>query len=77
MLCLHGRLDNAASFDGLGPQLAAAGFDVVALDFLGHGRSPWRADGMYTLPTNAAAVAHTLDALGWASCIFIAYSLGR
>ena len=76
VLCLHGRLDNAASFDGLGPQLAAAGFDVVALDFPGHGRSPWRADGMYTLATNAAAVVHTLDALGWASCILIAHSLG-
>ena len=43
LLCLHGWLDNAASFVPLSPWLAE--FDWVALDLPGHGASSHRAPG--------------------------------
>ena len=40
ILCLHGWLDNAASFIPLADSLA--GFELLALDFAGHGLSSHR-----------------------------------
>ena len=81
VLCLHGRLDNAASFSGLAPLLAldddpsVAGRHVVALDLPGHGRSPWFADGVYSTDRMASIVPRALDALGWRSpCVCVAHS---
>eukprot|EP01090_Pellita_catalonica_P008934 TRINITY_DN19997_c0_g1_i1.p1 TRINITY_DN19997_c0_g1~~TRINITY_DN19997_c0_g1_i1.p1 ORF type:complete len:340 (-),score=36.80 TRINITY_DN19997_c0_g1_i1:43-1062(-) len=39
ILCLHGWLDNSASFSILGPILAEAGYYVISIDLLGHGVS--------------------------------------
>jgi len=41
ILCLHGWMDNAASFNLLAPSLIAKGCasEVIALDFPGHGKS--------------------------------------
>lgn len=42
LLCLHGWLDNAASFEPLIPYLAD--FHVIAIDWTGHGLSSHRSD---------------------------------
>jgi pimeloyl-ACP methyl ester carboxylesterase len=38
VLCVHGWLDNSNSFAYLGPKLASKGYDVVAIDLMGHGK---------------------------------------
>lgn len=76
MLAVHGRLDNAASFNFVGPIFAAAGYELVAIDLPGHGHSPWKPDGIYSLLSQAASIAQALDALGWSSCTMLAHSLG-
>lgn len=75
VLCLHGWLDNAASFSALAPLLA--GCDVVAIDLPGHGRSGHRGAG--TLQHFVEYIADTvavLDALGWQECVLLGHSLG-
>lgn len=70
ILCLHGWLDNSASFHLLGPALAARlppETDVVALDFPGHGLSSHKSpDGpSQLLAEYAYYVAEAVGALGW------------
>jgi len=75
VLCLHGWLDNAASFVPLAKHLP--GLDIVALDLPGHGHSEHRHHTAryhfidYLWDVNAA-----LDALGWESCHVIGHSMG-
>ncbi|MBY5991413.1 alpha/beta hydrolase [Ferrimonas balearica] len=49
ILALHGWLDNSESFALLGPELAEAGYQVLALDWAGHGHSGHRAEGNHYL----------------------------
>lgn len=57
IICFHGWLDNSMSFSFLGPRLAEIGYDVVAADHQGHGRSSHAASA----PLSAgAAVAGTI-----------------
>jgi pimeloyl-ACP methyl ester carboxylesterase len=75
MLCLHGWLDNAATFDRLLPLLSGRRF--VALDLPGHGRSAHRgAGGTYGFLDTAAEVAMAVHALGWARYGLLGHSLG-
>lgn len=76
-LALHGWLDNAGTFDGLGGALAEAGLHLVALDLPGHGRSAHRAsDASYHFVDAVATAAHAIDALGWRRCALIGHSMG-
>jgi pimeloyl-ACP methyl ester carboxylesterase len=75
MICLHGWLDNAASFLPLAPLLES--LDLVALDFAGHGHSDHRPPGArYYMMDNLWDLDAVLDALEWDQCHLLGHSLG-
>ena len=74
-LCLHGWMDNAASFIPL--QAALPELNIFALDSPGHGRSDhFSAGQQYHLLDQVAYVLATADALGWQEFNLIGHSLG-
>jgi pimeloyl-ACP methyl ester carboxylesterase len=75
VLCLHGWLDNAASFLPLAEHLS--GLDIVALDLPGHGLSEHRHHtARYHFIDYLWDVDAVLNALGWESCHIIGHSMG-
>src|SRR5262245_1072062 len=65
VLLLHGFLEHAHAWDWVAPQLVAAGYRVLALDWRGHGDSEWiGAGGYYHFPDYAADVAGVVRAIG-------------
>lgn len=75
LLCLHGWLDNAASFVPLAPHLAR--HDWVALDLPGHGGSDHRAPGYdYAFADWLHDVLDAMDALGWECPDLLGHSMG-
>ncbi|KFL36072.1 alpha/beta fold hydrolase [Arenimonas donghaensis] len=75
LLCLHGWLDNAASFVPLAPFLDD--FDWVALDLPGHGASSHRAPGYdYAFADWLHDVLDVLDALDWPQTNLLGHSMG-
>jgi len=75
VLCLHGWLDNAASFIPLANLLRQ--LDLVALDLPGHGHSEHRhTTTRYHFIDYLFNVDAALDELGWEDCHFIGHSLG-
>jgi len=75
LLCLHGWLDNAASFVPLASLLDR--LDVVALDLPGHGYSEHRHfSTRYHFIDYVFNVDAALDALGWDDCHLMGHSLG-
>src|SRR5687767_5358324 len=75
LLCLHGWLDNAASFAPLAPFLAR--FDLVALDLPGHGASAHRAAGYdYAFVDWIHDALDAMDALGWDAADWLGHSMG-
>jgi pimeloyl-ACP methyl ester carboxylesterase len=75
VLCLHGWLDNAASFIPLAPLLGR--LDLVALDLPGHGHSEHRhPTARYHFIDYLFNLDAALDALGWADCHLLGHSLG-
>lgn len=77
VLALHGWLDNAASFSVLGPLLADAGADVVALDLPGHGHSDHKpAQGSYNLWDDLLDLLRVADQLGWERFHLVGHSRG-
>jgi pimeloyl-ACP methyl ester carboxylesterase len=75
VLCLHGWLDNAASFATLGPLLE--GCHVVAPDLTGHGRSQWRSlDATYQIWDDLPEVLGIIGELGWDRFNLIGHSRG-
>lgn len=75
VLCLHGWLDNAASFDRLAP-LLPAGLRLVALDHAGHGRSAHRGHGTYHFIDFVADAVAAVQVLGWERFALVGHSLG-
>ena len=74
-LCLHGWLDNAASFVPLAPFLSD--FDLLSLDFAGHGFSSHRPEtSRYYYTENLYDVHAVLDFLDWDKCHMIGHSMG-
>lgn len=73
--CLHGWLDNAASFNALAPKLPE--LQLLALDFAGHGHSDHMPPGCHYFPLgymqDLLAVA---DTLGWDRFGLIGHSMG-
>ncbi|NND44306.1 MAG: alpha/beta fold hydrolase [Xanthomonadales bacterium] len=75
ILCVHGWLDNAASFLPLAPLLDR--YDIVALDLAGHGQSQHRPAGTrYHMVDNLWDLDAVLDALEWERCHLLGHSLG-
>ena len=78
VLCLHGWLDNSNSFSYLGPALSEKGYDVVAIDFISHGRSDHHNDDSPHF--NLARVQEingVFDAFGWDTEVnLIGHSMG-
>ena len=74
-LCLHGFLDNAASFDRLAPKLH--GLDIVAMDFAGHGWSDHRPLGMpYSGLSDLHDILTVADQMEWETFSIIGHSMG-
>ena len=79
LMCLHGWLDNSASFSRLIPALLPLlppGSCVAALDFAGHGRSSHSPSGLYSTAENALHVVEVLDLLGWGRAVLVGHSMG-
>jgi len=75
ILCLHGWLDNAASFIPLMPLLEK--YHVVALDMPGHGGSQHRMAGYdYVFVDWIHDVLDVLDSLGWQKAHLLGHSMG-
>jgi pimeloyl-ACP methyl ester carboxylesterase len=76
LLALHGWLDNAGSFDALAPLLAAR-WQVIALDFAGHGRSSHLAAGSWYHYVDYFDELRTVfDHFGWSRADLLGHSLG-
>lgn len=78
MLCCHGFLDNANSFDKLIPHLLGKlDFHIVCIDFSGHGKSshlPKLAN--YNLPQRICEILLLSHSLKWRKFILIGHSMG-
>ncbi|XOV78747.1 MAG: alpha/beta fold hydrolase [Aestuariibacter sp.] len=75
VLCLHGWLDNAASFQPLAPFLEE--FQLLALDLPGHGHSGHRSLGAhYHLLDNITDLHELVELLGWEEFYILGHSLG-
>lgn len=77
MLALHGWLDNAASFCELAPKLADIGYEVVAIDFPGHGMSDHRAKGHFAHFIDFVLdVQNVIKELEWQKPTLLGHSMG-
>lgn len=75
VLALHGWLDNSASFAPLAAALPD--FQLIALDFPGHGHSaPLAAGPAYHFVDYVSFVSEALDALGLERVILLGHSMG-
>jgi len=73
-LCLHGWLDNCASFDSLGEHLP--GLDLIAVDLPGHGYSDPMPGVAYHYLDYATYVLELAHAQGWERFHLLGHSMG-
>lgn len=77
VLALHGWLDSAISFAQVGPALAAAGWQLVAPDFAGHGFSDWHPIGQdYAIASYVADIHALMVHQQWAPLPIVGHSMG-
>ncbi|XP_044084308.1 serine hydrolase-like protein 2 [Neovison vison] len=76
VLCLHGWLDNASSFDRLIP-LLPKDFCYVAMDFGGHGLSSHHSPGLpYYQESFVSEIRRVVGALKWKHFSILGHSFG-
>lgn len=76
VLCLHGWLDNANSFDRLIPLLPKDHY-YVAVDFPGHGLSSHRPNGVaYNFLEYIGDIRRVVEGLKWNKFIVMGHSMG-
>lgn len=77
ILALHGWLDNAASFHFLAPLIAKAGYEIIAVDFAGHGLSDHRAKGHFAhFIDYILDIQEVLSELNWNKPTLLGHSMG-
>eukprot|EP01103_Thecamoeba_quadrilineata_P006708 TRINITY_DN16443_c0_g1_i1.p1 TRINITY_DN16443_c0_g1~~TRINITY_DN16443_c0_g1_i1.p1 ORF type:complete len:323 (+),score=32.30 TRINITY_DN16443_c0_g1_i1:76-969(+) len=77
VLAVHGWMDNAATFDGLGLSFIKGGLHVVCLDLPGHGHSDHRPSNPYIhFQDYLPDLISVLDALGWEKASLLGHSMG-
>ncbi|EFA80410.1 alpha/beta hydrolase fold-1 domain-containing protein [Heterostelium album PN500] len=77
VLGLHGWLDNANTFDVIGPVMASSGIRMICVDFIGHGRSPHKPTWCNLYYTDyITQVVDVADALGWKTFSIVGHSMG-
>ncbi len=77
LILIHGLLMNRRMFDRLGPEMAALGNRVIAVDLLGHGRSDRPAEmSNYSMTFFARQVEALMDHLGIDQAVVGGTSLG-
>jgi pimeloyl-ACP methyl ester carboxylesterase len=77
LILIHGLLMNRRMFDRLGPEMAALGNRVIAVDLLGHGRSDRPAEmSNYSMTFFARQVVGLMDHLGIDQAVVGGTSLG-
>ncbi len=75
VLGLHGWLDNAATFEPIGPRLDD--IHLVSLDFPGHGHSDARPkSGHYHFIDLVPVIFDAADTLGWETFSLLGHSMG-
>ena len=75
VLCLHGFLDNAVSFEPMAEYLSD--FHLIALDFAGHGKSEHRSDGAhYHLLDYIQDLYNLCIEQEWRDFVLVGHSMG-
>jgi pimeloyl-ACP methyl ester carboxylesterase len=75
-LCVHGLSANSRSYDFLGPELAAHGRSVVAVDLRGRGWSAITGLGTYGWRNHARDLLEVATALGAERFDYVGHSMG-
>jgi pimeloyl-ACP methyl ester carboxylesterase len=76
-VCIHGISRNAHDFAWIAPVLAEAGWQVIAIDMAGRGKSQWLDDPTgYTVPHYIQHIAHVVAELGLGEVDWIGTSMG-